>query len=72
MRFTLLRMAKQMLSLESAVREMRFPANYRPRLLVTCSDVPTSYIDTLRSKLGSGDDLPWSNLLINSFVADVT
>uniref|UniRef100_A0A8D8FU98 Glyoxylate reductase/hydroxypyruvate reductase n=1 Tax=Culex pipiens TaxID=7175 RepID=A0A8D8FU98_CULPI len=50
MRFTLLRMAKQMLSLEAAVRETCFPATYRPRLLVTCSDVPASYIDTLRSK----------------------
>ncbi|KAL1375437.1 hypothetical protein pipiens_001604 [Culex pipiens pipiens] len=50
MRFTLLRMAKPILSLEAAVRETRFPATYRPRLLVTCSDVPASYIDPLRNK----------------------
>lgn len=47
-------MAKQLLptkmSLETVVRETKFPANYRPRVLVTCSDVPGSYIETLRSK----------------------
>ncbi|XP_058450090.1 glyoxylate reductase/hydroxypyruvate reductase-like [Malaya genurostris] len=36
--------------LESAVNEFCFSANYRPKLLVTCSDVPVSYIDILRRK----------------------
>ncbi|XP_053694317.1 glyoxylate reductase/hydroxypyruvate reductase-like [Sabethes cyaneus] len=36
--------------LESAVNEISFRANYRPKLLVTSSDVPVSYIDLLRRK----------------------
>ncbi|XP_058815946.1 glyoxylate reductase/hydroxypyruvate reductase-like [Topomyia yanbarensis] len=44
--------AKQFISimLESVVNDYCFPAHYRPRLLVTSSDVPVSYIDILRRK----------------------
>ncbi|XP_055542186.1 glyoxylate reductase/hydroxypyruvate reductase-like [Wyeomyia smithii] len=51
MRLNLNRLVKQIgTMLEAAVNEYSFPANYRPKLLVTSSDVPVSYIDLLRRK----------------------
>ncbi|XP_062546516.1 glyoxylate reductase/hydroxypyruvate reductase-like [Armigeres subalbatus] len=51
MRFSSIRFLHQLPKmLESLVQEIQFPANYRPKLLVTCSDVPVSYIETLRRK----------------------
>nr|XP_019525397.2 glyoxylate reductase/hydroxypyruvate reductase [Aedes albopictus] len=51
MRFSPLRLINHLPKmLEAAVLESHFPANYRPKLLVTCSDVPVSYIETLRRK----------------------
>ncbi|XP_055594543.1 glyoxylate reductase/hydroxypyruvate reductase-like [Uranotaenia lowii] len=38
------------LSLETILNSIDFPNGKRPKLLVTCSDVPVSYIDTLRRK----------------------
>ncbi|XP_065089256.1 glyoxylate reductase/hydroxypyruvate reductase-like isoform X2 [Ochlerotatus camptorhynchus] len=51
MRSSSLRLIKHLPKmLEAAINDVQFPGNHRPKLLVTCSDVPVSYIEALRRK----------------------
>ncbi|XP_055638004.1 glyoxylate reductase/hydroxypyruvate reductase-like [Toxorhynchites rutilus septentrionalis] len=51
MRLNSLRLVKHFSTmLENVINDISFSGSYRPKLLVTCSDVPASYIETLRRK----------------------